>query len=82
MGLLTFAREFAVKRRMGREYGAAKTGDTFQEITHIRILFLAGHWEECLSSGGLQKRSVRTCTIKDKTRAKKEPRSILQRNIF
>ncbi|XKM38930.1 hypothetical protein A4U53_005260 (plasmid) [Rhizobium ruizarguesonis] len=39
MWLLALARQLAVKRRMTREHGAAKTGDAFQEITHIGSSF-------------------------------------------
>jgi hypothetical protein len=52
--LLTFPRQLAVKRRLVGKHRAAKIGDTFQEITHVRILFLAGRrtGRECLSSSG------------------------------
>ncbi|ASY56315.1 hypothetical protein SS05631_c13770 [Sinorhizobium sp. CCBAU 05631] len=42
MWLLAFPRQLAVKRRLVGKHRAAKIGDTFEEITHVRILFLAG----------------------------------------
>ncbi|MGR9348180.1 hypothetical protein ACU8NW_26700 (plasmid) [Rhizobium leguminosarum] len=83
MWLLAFASQLAVKRRVTRKHGAAKIGDTFQEITHIRILFLAGRRVGRLSLIRRVAEAIFSqAQIKGKELRKKELYIILQRNIY